>query len=108
MRILREAFARFGAFDRCLYTRTVMANLYFPHDTTSHKFVAKIPVDEGVADVDDFDIILDKDCKSIVIIAKKKPTITIDESVPARLSPIPASPLDEVSPSFSVLDSQLR
>ena len=82
-----------------------MAQLYFPRDSLTDKFVAKIPVDEGLAGVDDFDIVLDSECKTLVVIAKRKPQIQVD-AVPCS-SPIAASPLDGEAKADGVLESQL-
>lgn len=107
MRIIREAFAVFGTINRLLYSRTVMSQLYFPRDSITDKFVAKIPVDEGFDGVDDFDIILDADCKTLIIVAKRKPTIQID-GVPCSSAISASSSLEDCAPAGFLMESELR
>jgi hypothetical protein len=84
-----------------------MAQLYFPVDSITDIFVAKVPVDEGVKDVADVDIILNSDTKELIVIAKRKQTITVVDEL-ARLSPIPASPLESPNETERVVGFELR
>ena len=105
MRILRNIFASWGRIDRCRYSRSVMAQLYFPKDSVTDVFVARIPVDEGVNSCEDFDIVINSDIKELVIIAKRKPTIKIDGSPSS--SPIHSSSLEPAALSASVMESHI-
>jgi len=84
-----------------------MAHLYFPRDSLTDKFVAKIPVDEGLADVDDFDIVLDSECKTLVVIAKRKPQIQVD-GLPSSPTISASSSLEDSTPAQFILEPQLR
>ena len=84
MRILRALF-QLPPMNRFLYTRTIMSQLYFPKDSTTDVFVARIPIDEGVSTVSDVDIIIDVDTKSLILVGKR--------NVPSASSG-PQAPLD--------------
>ena len=99
MRILRNIFGNWGKIDRCLYSRSIMAQLYFPKNSVSDIFIARIPIDEGINGVEDFDIVINEDTKELIIIAKRQPKIKIDASSPS----CPAFPLAESTPKDFVM-----
>ena len=108
MRLLRNIFATFGSIDRCFYSRSFMAQFHASRDTTTNLFVVRVPIQEGVSDVDDVDVIVNEDTKEIVLIAKRKPVIKIANEL-AVVSPISASSsLEDSAPTHQFLEPILR
>lgn len=106
MRLLRNIYACFGHVNRYLSSRSFMSQLYHPRDNTEDLYVIRVPVDEGVSEIGDFDIILNDETKEIVLVAKRKKRLHIDV---ARLSPISSSSsLEDCAPSDQFLEPELR
>lgn len=89
-----RAFYSLGAMNRYLYTRVVMSQLYFPKNSTTDLFVARIPVDEGLTNVGDVEVVLDIDTKSLILVAKRH----------AASTPGSAQPLETPEETDSVLE----
>ena len=106
MRLLRNIFGCFAQIARCLDSRSVRSHFYAPRDSTTDLFAVAVPIQEGVENVEDVDVIINADTKEIIVVAKRKPTIQIDV---ARFSPISASSsLEDCSPSQQFLEPVLR
>ena len=84
---LTRALYALGQMNRFAYSRVVMSQLYFPKDSVHDVFVARIPIDEGVANIGDFEIIADIDTKSLVVVAKRQNVLETSTGTQTALEP---------------------
>lgn len=59
-----------------------MASIFWPtnsYNDLGHIFVAKLPIGDDAFKVEDVDVFISKETRELVLIAKQKPRIKVDE-----------------------------